>query len=133
MIYNRDSVWYHLYTAYARQVVEGKWADLSVDEAFSRNTDGEECPISRAYRPGDWTSICEDAGFEVDYVGGYLSLNELTMLGRHWAAAIADDRLDDEHRRFLRSLTFDAKGYPMYEGLHAGIGGTYWLRKPAAT
>ena len=33
-----------------------------------------------------------------------------------WAAAIADPRLPMEHREFLRSLTYDPAGMPMYNG-----------------
>ena len=131
MVYNRESAWYHLCTAYLRRVVEGKWQGLPIDAAFSRDTDGEECPISRAYRRADFEQICRSAGFEVTYVGGYLSLHELNVLDEHYASAISDLRLEEEHRDFLRSLTFDRGGHPMFRGYHAGIGGTYWLRKPS--
>jgi SAM-dependent methyltransferase len=132
MVYNRDSLWYHLCTAYLRRIIERRWPGLTTDEAFARDTDGEECPISRAYRPHDFRAICESAGFETDYVGGYLSLHELRVMKEHWASAIADPRLEGEHRNFLRSLTFDPWDRPMQGGFHAGIGGTFWLRKPKA-
>ena len=38
MVYNRDSVWYHLWTAYDKMIVEGTFEGLAVDEAFTRNT-----------------------------------------------------------------------------------------------
>jgi ubiquinone/menaquinone biosynthesis C-methylase UbiE len=133
MIYNRDSLWFHLWTAYVRQVLQGRWSTLSAEEAFARNTDGEECPVSRAYRHAEFSSMCAAAGFECDYVGGYLSRHELKMLDEHWATALADSRLRVEHREFLRSLRFDRGGYPMHAGYHAGIGGTYWARKPTAS
>ena len=44
MIYNRDSVWYHLYTAYIRMIVEGAFSGLTVEEAFARNTDWTAVP-----------------------------------------------------------------------------------------
>ena len=69
------------------------------------------------------------AGFEVEFVGGYLSKNELRALEQSWARAIADPAWRAEHRDFLRALTFDFAGRPMYDGFHAGIGGTYHLRK----
>jgi SAM-dependent methyltransferase len=129
MVYNRDSLWWHLYTAYDRMIVDGTLAGLDVAEAFRRNTDGPECPISVAYRGADFVATCERAGFEAEFVGGYLSSHELECLSRSWAQAIADPRLGDEHRGFLRELTYDAAGRPMYRGFHAGIGGTYRLRK----
>ena len=130
MVYNRDSVWFHLYTAYERMVVEDMFPGADVHEAFRRNTDGPDCPISRSYPAEEFVALCRDAGFEVDYLGGYLSKHELDVLERSWARAIADARLAPEYREFLRALTYDFAGRPMYEGRHAGIGGTYRLRRP---
>ena len=129
MVYNRDSLWFHLYVAYQRLIRDGAFAGLDADAAFVHCTDGEECPISRCYAGGAFAEPMRAAGFEVTYVGGYLSRMEMALLRRLWVRAIADDRLGEEHRDFLRSLTFDAGGYPMYRGFHAGIGGTYRLRK----
>jgi SAM-dependent methyltransferase len=131
MVYHRDSIWWHLYTAYDRMIVDGTLAGLDIAEAFRRNTDGPECPISIAYRAEDFVAICERAGFRARFVGGYLSRHELERLRSSWAQAIVDDRLADEHRTFLRALTYDIDGRPMYRGFHAGIGGTYRLAKPA--
>jgi SAM-dependent methyltransferase len=130
MVYNRASVWFHLYTAYEKMIVADAFPGLDVHEAFRRNTDGPDCPISRSYPPAEWVAVCEAAGFETEFVGGYPSKNELRALEESWAKAIADPRLGAEHRDFLRALTFDFAGRPMYQGAHAGIGGTYRLRKP---
>lgn len=127
MVYNRASIYYHLFTAYQRQVVEGAFAGLPIDEAFRRNTDGEECPISRAYEPDDFVRDCEAAGFDVRFVGGYFAKLELELFGSLAEQAIADSRLADEHRAFLRELTVDPDGYPRYRGSYAGIGGVYHL------
>ena len=131
MVYHRDSVWWHLWTAYDRMIVDGTLAGLELTEAFRRNTDGPECPISISYRGQDFVAICERAGFEARFLGGYLSRHELERLRTSWAAAIIDERLADEHRTFLRALTYDIGGLPMRRGVHAGIGGAYRLRKPA--
>ena len=130
MVYNRDSVWFHLYVAYERQLVQSSFPGVTDDEAFARSTDGPDCPISRSYSAADFLSLCHGAGFEADYVGGYLSRHELRCLDRSFAAAIADTRLDQSHREFLRELTMDHGGRPMLRGYHAGIGGTYHLRLP---
>jgi SAM-dependent methyltransferase len=130
MVYHRDSVWWHLWTAYDRMIVDGSLAGLDTAEAFRRNTDGPECPISVAYHGEDFVRICEEVGFEASFVGGYLSRHELERLQVSWAQAIADERLAAEHRAFLRGLTYDLGGRPMYRGIHAGIGGTYRLRRP---
>jgi ubiquinone/menaquinone biosynthesis C-methylase UbiE len=129
MVYNRNSLWLHLYTAYEKMIVADAFPGLDVHEAFRRNTDGPECPISRSYVPAEFVAMCERAGFEAEFVGGYMSKNEMRALEESWTAAIVDQRLPDVHREFLRSLTFDVAGRPMYEGRHAGIGGTYHLRK----
>jgi SAM-dependent methyltransferase len=129
MVYNRDSVWLHLYTAYERMIVEGTFAGLPVEEAFARNTDGPECPISRCYGAEDFLGMCRDAGLDGFAVGGYLSSREMETLAASWHRALADDRLPAEHREFLRELTFDFSGYPMYHGRHAGIGGTFRLHR----
>jgi ubiquinone/menaquinone biosynthesis C-methylase UbiE len=129
MVYNRQSLWFHLYTAYEKMIVADAFPGLDVHEAFRRNTDGPECPISRSYVPAEFAAMCERAGFEVEFVGGYVSKNELRALEQSWAQAIADERLPEVHREFLRALTFDVEGRPMHDGRHAGIGGTYHLRK----
>jgi SAM-dependent methyltransferase len=129
MVYNRQSLWFHLYTAYEKMIVAGAFDGLDVHEAFRRNTDGPECPISRSYIPADFVALCERAGFEAEFAGGYVSTNEMRALNESWLKAIVDQRLPELHRDFLRSLTFDVAGRPMSEGAHAGIGGTYRLRK----
>ncbi len=52
MVYNRDSLYFHLYTAYERRVLQGLFGGLTPEEAFARNTDGPKCPVSRAFLAG---------------------------------------------------------------------------------
>jgi SAM-dependent methyltransferase len=131
MVYNRNSLWFHLYTAYVRQIVQGDLAGLSVDEAFQRNTDGDDCPIARAYLPEDFASLCRAAGFGVSYLGGYFARQELELFKTTLAAALADARLAEEQREFLRGLTVDPDGYPRYEDNYAGIGGVFRVENEA--
>ena len=94
MVYNRDSLWFHLYTAYEKMIVEDAFPGLDVHEAFRRNTDGPECPISRSYPPAEWVALCEAAGFEAEFVGGYLSKQRAaTRSSSRGQRAIADPRL----------------------------------------
>ena len=59
MVYNRDSVWRHLYVAYERMILERTpFAGLDVDEAFTRTTDGAECPIARCYAGAECSPLC---------------------------------------------------------------------------
>lgn len=71
MVYNQNSIAFHLNVAYVHMIVLNKWRGLSVKEAFARSTDGENCPISRCYSPEEFSAICRSAGFRVDYIGGY--------------------------------------------------------------
>ncbi|MBD0370368.1 MAG: class I SAM-dependent methyltransferase [Pyrinomonadaceae bacterium] len=129
MVYNRDSLWLHLYTAYVRMIVQGDFQGLDLMEAFTRNTDGENCPIARCYSASEFTSICREAGFDCDYAGGYLSDTELASYKKHAKAALKDARLAEEHKEFIASLSFDEEGLPRHNGHYAGIGGVYWLKK----
>jgi len=128
MVYNRDSVYFHLYTAYMRTILEGTFAGLPVEEAFRRNTDGPKCPVSRAYRPDAFLVLCDLAGFNGEFAGGYYLKDELDWLREHGDAALASAGLAEEHKGFLAELDRDASGYPIYRGKHAGIGGVYHLR-----
>jgi len=128
MVYNRDSVYFHLYTAYMRRIVASKFAGLPVEEAFRRNTDGPKCPVSRAYRGSDFLALCEEAGLAGEFAGGYFLKDELDWLNEHREAAVASPRLEAEHREFLAELEQDDAGRPSYRGKPAGIGGVYQLR-----
>jgi SAM-dependent methyltransferase len=130
MVYNRDSVWLHLHVAWELLIRDGRWPGQTAYEAFHRTTDGEDCPIANCYSGPEFVALLEQAGFEARYVGGYLSQWELRAMQESWAFAIADERLPEEHRTFLRELRYDYNHRPMVGDLHAGIGGTYRIRKP---
>jgi SAM-dependent methyltransferase len=129
MIYNRNSIWFHLYVAYRKMMLDESFPGLDIESAFARSTDGDNCPISRCYEPEGFVRICRTAGFEVEYLGGYLSRFELDCVRKMIYAAKSDKRLGNSHRSFLESLTFDDEGYPMFHGKYAGIGGVYRLDK----
>jgi SAM-dependent methyltransferase len=131
MVYNRDSVWLHLYAAYVVMLLEGRYADMTVEDAFQLTTDGEDCPIARCWRAEDFIALCDHAGFRAEFLGGYLSRHELEQLSRYREQAVSDPRLGAEHRAFLEQLEFDPRGLPMHRGLYAGVGGAYVLRKGA--
>ena len=128
-VHNADSIWFHLYVAYELVILQERFAGMDIYEAFSKTTDTEDCPISRCYIPDEFISLCENAGFNAKYVGGYLSKEELNWLRDYIQSALHDERLGDEHRDFLLNLSFDERGFPKYEGEYAGIGGVYSLEK----
>ena len=129
MVYNQNSLWLHLYTAYQKVILENAFPEMDLLKAFSKNTDGEHCPIARCYRPDDFIAMCSNEGFRVEYVGGYFLSHELKLLKELGERAMMDELLAIEHREFIRRLVYDKNGYPLYEGKHAGIGGVYKLRK----
>src|SRR3990170_4792001 len=128
MVYNRNSLWFHLYTAYDKMILRKAFPGLTVEQAFSRNTDGEHCPISRCYHPDEFMDLCHRAGFQGEFAGGYFSTLELELFEGGGNQAACDDRLPSVHREFLRGLRCDTKGFPQYRGKYAGIGGVYKLR-----
>jgi ubiquinone/menaquinone biosynthesis C-methylase UbiE len=120
MVYNRNSIWMHLYVAYVMMIERGLWQGLTLDEAFSRSTDGEACPIARGYRPEEFLEIGRNAGFTGAFVGAGITITEMELLPRRWAA-LSDPRLRGESREFLYNLTFDERGWPVSDGAVAGV------------
>jgi SAM-dependent methyltransferase len=127
MVYNRDSVFVHLYVAYQRCILDGAFPGLSLDEAFRGSTDGPNCPISQAYSPAAFVSLCEHAGFEAEFSGAAVSMLEAKVMPIRFDA-IVDRGLGEESRRFLMELTLDPHGMPWYRNHRAGIDGCYLLR-----
>ena len=126
MVYNRDSLWFHLYVAYQRTIIQGLFSSENIEEQFKRSTDGESCPISNCYRPNEWIELCETAGFNATFTGAAISMHEMTLLNLRFPA-IQDRRLNSEHRKFLLGLSFDSLGYPVTNGNYAGIDACYLL------
>ena len=127
MVYNYNSIYYHIYIAYRKK---GGFKGHNIDIIFNRNTDGENCPISRAYKPKEFTKICNSIGFETEYIGGYLSdIDSARFFNIHKQPVLDHDEIVDEHKDFVRNVRFDSDNYPTYQGKHCGIGGTYKLYK----
>lgn len=129
MLYNRDSVMYHVWIAYAQLIVNNAFPGLTVDQAFTKSTDGPDCPVSDAWAPKRVLDMIAAAGLCGTFRGGYISVLELDWLTRYSEAAVVDERLADEHRQFIREIQLDARGYPMWRGNYAGIGGVYTISK----
>src|SRR5262249_52432991 len=103
MVYNRDSVFVHLYVAYQRCILDGAFPGLNLDEAFTRSTDGPNCPISRPYSPAEFVALCEEAGFEARFAGAAVSMLEAKLMSTRFDAVV-DRRLPESSRRFLLEL-----------------------------
>jgi SAM-dependent methyltransferase len=128
MIYNRNSIFYHLHISYLIRKSSPTYADKTDDEIFKQNTDGEHCPISIAYLPEDFIGICNANNFNCTFVGAAITPLELSILHTRFEA-IEDDRFPEEHKNFLKRITFDDRGFPLYNGMVAGVDAVYRLTK----
>ena len=100
MVYNRDSIFFHVRTAYQ---LKGGFIGNDVDEVFKRNTDGINCPISKAYKAHEFIEICDNVGFKTEFVGGYISPADTTKyLNEYKHRILTDPKLNDEHKEFVR-------------------------------
>jgi ubiquinone/menaquinone biosynthesis C-methylase UbiE len=131
MVYNRESIFVHLYVAYVRQILWRVSPDASLEEAFRRSTDGPGCPYSKFYNVKEFCELAERAGFVARTLGAAASVDELKYLQEYRWQAVGDRRLGQEHRTFLRGLTFDTHGLPRHDGLIGGIDGFYELNLAA--
>jgi SAM-dependent methyltransferase len=130
MVYNLDSVWMHLFVAYMKRLIENAFEGLSMEEAFARTTDGEDCPVARVYRPGEFIALAAETGFDAEFAGGAVSIHEAKILPYRFDA-IQDRRTPEESRQFLLELTYDSYGMPWYRGYRAGVDGCFVLRPRA--
>ena len=128
MVYNYDSLWLHLYTAYVQQIERGKFKNMELLDAFRANTDGEFCPISHCYTPSQFVQIMGDNGFRGEFKGASMSTTELKLMHKRFEA-IESRQLNKEHRDFLKSLTFDERQMPLINGHFAGINACYRFTK----
>jgi SAM-dependent methyltransferase len=129
MVYNHDSIWLHLYVAYVVQIENGFYSDLPPRVAFTRTTDGEDCPINAIWRPAEMLALGRETGFDAEFIGAAISLWELhTMAKRHFACL--HPQLPAESRAFLTNLRFDARGRPLTGDHVAGIDGCFRFRRP---
>jgi ubiquinone/menaquinone biosynthesis C-methylase UbiE len=131
MLYNRDSIWYHVWIAYAQRIVNDAFPGLSVDEAFTRSTDGPDCPVSDAWSPEKVLQMISASGLTGRFRGGYFNAEELGWLKKYGDGARTDERLGVEHRQFASELEIGSRGYPTWRGQYVGIGGVYTISKPA--
>ena len=128
MVYNYDSIWLHLYVAFVVQIENGLYSDLPARVAFTRTTDGEDCPVNAVWQPDEMMALGRDAGFEPEFLGAAISLWELHVLPRRHIACLSQS-LVPESRAFLMNLRLDSQGIPWYGRQRAGVDGCYRLRR----
>ncbi|MBA2648875.1 MAG: class I SAM-dependent methyltransferase [Legionella sp.] len=128
MIYNYDSIWLHLYVAYIKKIVEELYKNHDLLYAFSKTTDGPNCPTSYVFKPEVFVDLCNKEGLSCNYLGSAISLFELSLLPKRFEA-LMNINLPKEHRDFLLSLKFNEQGCPIYNNSIAGIDACYYIHK----
>jgi SAM-dependent methyltransferase len=130
MIYNRNSLWYHLYAPYVLQIKRRLIPrNLDSDEAFRMSTDGPLCPISRAFTYRSFSDICKKAGFSPTFLGTSLSRHEILIYNKYGERALRDEKLAKEHRDFLMSINTKDDNLVLPDGTLPGINLVLELRK----
>jgi ubiquinone/menaquinone biosynthesis C-methylase UbiE len=129
MVYNYDSIWLHLYVAYVVQIENGLYSDLSPRIAFTRTTDGEDCPVNAIWRPEEMLALGREAEFEPEFLGAAISLWELHTMPKRYIACL-HPALPAESRVFLMDLRLDSQGLPFRGDHRAGIDGCFRFRRP---
>lgn len=130
MVYNRDSIFFHLRVAYVRMLIKRCLPNMSIEEVFTKSTDGPDCPISVAYIPNDFVQMCDKMGFKTEYIGGACSPSDSKyFFDKYSKKALKDVRLSEEHKNFIRNVKFDKNNHPMFQGLNCGIYGVFKISK----
>lgn len=128
MVYNYDSIFMHLYIAYLKMIKEGLYKELTKTEAFSKLTDGPDCPISKCYKSQEFINEISKLDFNCEYLGAAIYAYEMIWMNKRYEALL-NKELDLESRLFLHDLTIDHRGYPVYKNTIAGIDACYKLTK----
>ena len=128
MVYNRDSLWFHLYATHILPAADERYRGLPAEEAFRRSTDGFDCPISRNWTVEEMFAVAAAANFQAKHIGNCISLFEMTLLPQRFAPMM-NPSLRIESRKFLSKIVFDDRGVPYVDGKVTGIDGCYALRK----
>ena len=127
MVYNRNSIFFHMYVAYQ---LGGGFGVNNIEEVFRRSTDGVNCPISKAYHPNEFIEMCEGVGFKTEFIGGYFSsIDSVSYLNKNKQKLLNDPNIREEHKIFVNEIKIDNVGFPVYNGKYCGIGGVYKLQK----
>ena len=130
MVYNKNSLWFHLNAGYLERKKHSDFPRSQNDEEiFKTTTDGRECPIANCYEPQDFISLVMKEGFSSGrYLGAAISMDELAIMNSRFEA-IKDIRLDPSHRKFLLDLLIDERGIPQCDGVNAGFAACYIFKK----
>lgn len=128
MVYNTNSIFFHLHIAYQMQTIAHVKPHLSTEKLFSKYADTGLSPFTRSYTPEEFITLCNSCGLKTTYIDSAISIFEMNLLSKR-LQAVMDSNLGKQHRDFLREITFDNYNRPLYQGKVAGIDAVYELTK----
>ena len=126
MVYNKNSLWFHLHVAYEMKLKKKLWKNKSLESIFKKTTDGFRCPVAKCYTSLEFISLCKENGFNCSLIGVSTSLFEMRRVNLIWEA-LQNKNLNNESRNFLRKIEFASNGEPMFNKQVAGINSYYKL------
>jgi ubiquinone/menaquinone biosynthesis C-methylase UbiE len=126
MIYNRDSLWFHLHVNYELMIKKKIFSNSSDEEVFKISTDGFQCPISNCFSPSKFIEICKKNKFRTKLKNVSISLFELSKVNLI-NEAINSKKIKLSSKDFLKQIYFKKK-IPYFRKNIAGINAYYELR-----
>lgn len=152
MVYNKYSIWKHLYVGYQKMVLgqpinhaavaedhysaENKkyYEGLDLERVFTMSTDGPNCPVSANYSPQEFIALANKAGFQAEFSGAYFSILELGIFRKFRDDIIGNklprfNEINEVSKDFIKHITISNDGYPKYNNHNAGIGAVFELYK----
>ena len=126
MIYNRDSLWFHLHVNYELMIKKKIFSNSSEEEVFKISTDGFQCPVSFCFSPSKFIEICNKNKFKTKLKNVSISLFELSKVNLI-NEAINSKKIKLSSKDFLKQIYFKKK-IPYFRKNIAGINAYYELR-----
>ena len=126
MIYNRDSLWFHLHVNYELMVKKKIFSNSSDEEVFKISTDGFQCPVSYCFSPSKFIEICKKNKFRTKLKNVSISLFELSKVNLI-NEAINSEKIKLSSKDFLKQIYFKRR-IPYFRKNIAGINAYYELR-----
>ena len=126
MIYNRDSLWFHLHVNYELMIKKKIFSNSSDEEVFKISTDGFQCPISKCFSPSEFIEICKKNKFRSELKNVSVSIFELGKVNLIHEA-INSEKIKQSSKDFLKQI-YIKKNIPYYKKNIAGINAYYELR-----
>jgi ubiquinone/menaquinone biosynthesis C-methylase UbiE len=126
MIYNRDSLWFHLHVNYELMIKKKIFSNSSDEEVFKISTDGFQCPVSYCFSPSKFIEICKKNKFRTKLKNVSISLFELSKVNLI-KEAINSEKIKLSSKDFLKQIYFKRR-IPYFRKNIAGINAYYELR-----